>query len=240
LERKALAGDTEALRLLRQRARSKPRGGVEEVRGVGKKTGSGGPKPNGVHKNGNVVYELNDGGQVIATGDAIRVERRSESAMSLALELASVQFKAQSLEVEGSDAFQAGLARTAVEQAFGVRFTSAAMEAVREATAGASEQGSVAGAEAYNQARKALRAQRPNTGIAQHRRWTAADAGEGRYEGRRHFADGSEAVLISRGDAVLVHKASSAQAAKASTWTIGDTVSVDKRGRFMGSARRSR
>jgi hypothetical protein len=235
LERKGLAGDSEALGLLRQRARSRARGRADEVRGERARAGTSGLKPSGMRKSGDLLYELSDGGLVIASGDAIRVERRSESAMSLALELASDQFKGQRLDVDGSEAFRAGLARAAGEHAFGVRFASAAMEAVREASAA---DGPAAGADAYIRARNELRASRPNAGIAYHRRWNTMDAGEARYEGRRRFADGSEAVLLRRGEDMLVLDVSGAQAAKASAWAIGQTINIDTQGRILSGARR--
>jgi hypothetical protein len=237
LERKGLAGDSEALGLLRQRARSRARGRADEVRGERARAGTSGLKPSGMRKSGDLLYELSDGGLVIASGDAIRVERRSESALSLALELASDQFKGQRLAVDGSEAFRAGLARAAGEHAFGVRFASAAMEAVREASA-ADGAGIGAGADAYIRARNELRASRPNAGIAYHRRWNTMDAGEARYEGRRRFADGSEAVLLRRGEDMLVLDVSGAQAAKASAWAIGQTINIDGQGRILSGARR--
>jgi hypothetical protein len=235
LERKGLAGDSEALGLLRQRARARARGRADEVRGERARSGSSGLSPSGMRKDGDLLYELSDGGLVIASGDAIRVERRSESAMSLALELASDQFKGQRLDVDGSEAFQAGLARAAGEQDFGVRFTSVAMEAVREAS---TADRSAEGADAYIRARNELRARRPNAGIAYHRPWNTIDAGEARYEGRRRFADGSEALLLRRGEDMLVLELSGAQAAKASAWPVGQTINIDAQGRILSGGRR--
>jgi hypothetical protein len=64
------------------------------------------------------------------------------------------------------------------------------------------------------------------------------DAGEARYEGRRRFADGSEAVLLRRGEDMLVLDVSGAQAAKASAWAIGQTINIDTQGRILSGARR--
>ncbi len=64
------------------------------------------------------------------------------------------------------------------------------------------------------------------------------DAGEARYEGRRRFADGSEAVLLRRGEDMLVLDVSGAQAAKASAAPIGRTINIDTQGRILSGARR--
>jgi hypothetical protein len=111
------------------------------------------------------------------------------------------------------------------------------MEAVREAST-ADALGPGADVDAYILARNELRASRPNAGIACHRRWNTMDAGEARYEGRRRFAGGSEAVLLRRGEDMLVLDVSGAQAAKASALMIGQTINIDAQGRVLSSARR--
>jgi hypothetical protein len=66
-----------------------------------------------------------------------------------------------------------------------------------------------------------------------HRRWCKADAGAASYGGRRGMADGSEVVLLKRGDEMLVLPVTERVAAKASRWKVGQRVTVDARGRFV-------
>lgn len=65
-----------------------------------------------------------------------------------------------------------------------------------------------------------------------HRRWSKDDAGAATYGGRRGMADGSEVVLLKRGDEMLVLPVTERVAAKASKWKVGQRVVVDDRGRF--------
>lgn len=66
-----------------------------------------------------------------------------------------------------------------------------------------------------------------------HRRWNKDDAGAAVYSGRRGMADGSEVVLLKRGDEMLVLPVTERVAAKASKWKVGQRVTVDARGRFV-------
>lgn len=66
-----------------------------------------------------------------------------------------------------------------------------------------------------------------------HRRWSSDDAGTAVYGGRRGMADGSEVVLLKRGDEMLVLPVTERVAAKASRWKVGQPVTVDGRGRFV-------
>ena len=60
------------------------------------------------------------------------------------------------------------------------------------------------------------------------------DAGPAIYQGRRKMADGTEVLLLKRGDEMLVRPASANVVAKASRWRIGRQVTLDARGRFVG------
>ena len=75
--------------------------------------------------------------------------------------------------------------------------------------------------------------------IPEHRLWTTADVGEFAYAGRRAFPNGTEAVLLKRGDALYVKPSSDAQVAKASKWQRGRIVHLDVQGRFVGRERGS-
>jgi hypothetical protein len=73
--------------------------------------------------------------------------------------------------------------------------------------------------------------------VLPHRLWTPKDAGWAIYAGRRHFSDGSEGLLLRRNNEIQVLEVSSAQAAKASTWIVGQDVATDERGRFLDNER---
>ena len=73
--------------------------------------------------------------------------------------------------------------------------------------------------------------------IDYHRRWTPADAGNVTYQGRRRMEDGSEVLLLKRGDEMLVKPSSTRTVAKASKWKIGQSVQLDARDRFIDNSR---
>ena len=51
------------------------------------------------------------------------------------------------------------------------------------------------------------------------------------------MTDGSEVLLLKRGDEMLVKPAGPRVVAKASRWRIGASVTLDARGRFLGTGR---
>lgn len=70
------------------------------------------------------------------------------------------------------------------------------------------------------------------------RLWSPSDAGKVIYQGRRRMEDGSEVLLLKRGDEMLVKPSSARVVAKASKWRVGRAVQLDGRGRFIESKAR--
>ena len=73
--------------------------------------------------------------------------------------------------------------------------------------------------------------------IDYHRLWTPSDAGKAIYQGRRRMEDGSEVLLLKRGDEMLVKPSGPRVVAKASKWKLGQRVQLDARGRFIEGAK---
>lgn len=69
--------------------------------------------------------------------------------------------------------------------------------------------------------------------IDYHREWQSADAGKATYQGHRRMKDGSEVLLLKRGNEMLVKPSSPRVVAKATKWKLGSVVQVDGRGRFI-------
>ncbi|MCC8940506.1 conjugal transfer protein TraI, partial [Bradyrhizobium sp. Arg68] len=65
------------------------------------------------------------------------------------------------------------------------------------------------------------------------RLWQPGDAGAAVYQGRRRMEDGSEVLLLKRGDEMLVKPSSQRVVAMASKWKVGRSVELDARGRFI-------
>ena len=73
--------------------------------------------------------------------------------------------------------------------------------------------------------------------IDYNRLWTPADAGRATYQGRRRMEDGSEVLLLKRGDEMLVKPSGPRVVAKASRWRVGHVVTVNAQGRFIDNTK---
>lgn len=199
-----------------------------------------------VRPNGDVVYRVKDGGRVTCSSAEVRCDELTTGAAFLALSLASDRFPGQPLEIAGSAAFKSAVVQVAAISGFEVTFSDPDLEAARLAAAGpkskASEKEGASrkhqAAEDYVASRNALRSRVSD--VPEHRLWSSSDQGEFSYAGRRLFKDGTEAVLLSRDGLTFVKPVSDAQAAKASTWRVGQSVSVDSQGRFRADEGRGR
>lgn len=263
LARQAERGNVDALAVLRSRAEKeeKLRGDLltaehaERARAVIMQS----MKP-AARRDGVMTYRTADGGMVIDRKTHVQAQKATAGAALVALTLAAEKFAGQPLIVEGTDAFKRDVARLAGLHQIKVTFQGAGMEAVRQAaaaeaatptkpTSGAGEatpkaagKGPEKGAERPTDAVAAW-VEKRNTdrekisSINYHRKWEGRDAGAATYQGRRRMEDGSEVLLLQRGDEMLVKPASSAVAAKASKWKVGRAVQLDARGRFIDNTR---
>lgn len=73
--------------------------------------------------------------------------------------------------------------------------------------------------------------------IDYNRLWTDKDAGRATYQGRRRMEDGTEVLLLKRGDEMLVKPSTANVVAKASRWRVGKQVTVNARGRFIDTSK---
>lgn len=73
--------------------------------------------------------------------------------------------------------------------------------------------------------------------IDYHKLWQQSDAGRATYQGRRKMEDGSEVLLLKRGDEMLVKPSGPRVVAKASKFKLGQPVILDARGRFVDTSR---
>lgn len=195
-----------------------------------------------VGRDGAITYRVADGGRVTDQARQVRVDEVSIAASFLALSLAADRFGDRPLAVDGTDAFKAQIARLAAVEGMNVTFADPAMEAgrqrqAREHQARAPAAPAPGGQEpadpqlaAFIERRNATRERASD--ILPHRAWTPGDAGDATYRGRRQIGEGAEVLLFDRDAETLVKVVSPAQAARASTWRIGDTVQVDERGRL--------
>jgi hypothetical protein len=208
---------------------------------------------------GTLAYHTADGGLVLDRTTHVKAEKATAGAALVALTLAAERFDGQALAVQGTDQFRQDVARLAGVHRVQVVFTDQRLEAMRKAAtvpeqAAARPQRGRGVTTRPPQARQT--AQSGNAGEAvspaierwiasrnaqrgklsslpQHRLWTPQDAGRATYQGRRQLEDGSEVLLLERGEAMLVKPAGTRVVAKASRWSVGQAVTLDVRGRFI-------
>jgi hypothetical protein len=190
-------------------------------------------------RNGDLVYRLKDGGQITDTAGEIRCDAVSVHAAYMALAIAIEKFPGQPLEMFGSEEFKQSVIMVSSLPGWNLTFSDPQMERDRKSAVEAraiyrQEQGALQYIAGRNAAKDS------GIDVKPHRLWDAKDAGAGYFAGRRKFSDGAEAVLIEKNGEVLVKVASSAQMAKASTWSVGFYIETDRQGRFVTEAKQDR
>lgn len=241
LQREASHGDEHALAALRSQATSRSRladdiltaADVTVARHIIDRR-----HRSSARKNGDLVYDVQDGGRVTDRTAEVRMDQLSTGAAFLALSLAAARFDGQPLILEGTDAFKAAIVEVSTLPGFNVRFADPALEEARKVAGHAREamaRPTGGDAPSYVAERNLQRTRFAD--IPEHRLWTTADVGEFAYAGRRAFPNGTEAVLLKRGDTLYVKPSSDAQVAKASKWQRGRVVHLDGQGRFVSQSR---
>lgn len=263
LMRRAESGDTDALAVLRSRAEraERLRGDLLTAERADRARAAvmEAVKPT-ARKDGTMSYRTADGGVVLDRATHVQAERATAGAALVALSLAAERFAGQALDVRGSDQFRRDVARLAALHKIPVVFADPAMEALRQSEAQAltaqtprttperpqtppAEPGRPGAGQSrppesvspaileWIEKRNSDRAR--ISSINYNRLWTPADAGAAIYQGRRRMEDGSEVIVLARGNETLVKPAGPRVVAKASRWRVGQSVSLDARGRFI-------
>lgn len=200
-------------------------------------------------RDGVVSYRTADGGKVLDRKTHVQAEKQTTGAAFVALTLAAEKFTGQPLIVEGTDQFKHEVAHLAALHGIDVVFADPAMESQRKAVQEAKkpstkEEGKdepesaekpsnlvTSWIESRNKTREKI------SSLDYHRSWEKTDAGKATYQGKRTMKDGSEVLLLKRGNEMLVHPVSSNVAAKATKLRVGQTVQIDARGRLTNTSR---
>lgn len=183
-----------------------------------------------VRRDGAVAYRTGDGGLVLDRGENIEAAQTTTGAAMVALEIASQRFDGRALRINGSTEFRQEVAELAAVHGLGVRFEDEGLEGHRQQRSReiedkreAAHKHAVQGwIEGRNQTRAA------GADMLPHRQWTERDSGEAVYRGTRSMPDGSKALLLERGNEMLVRPAETALLQQAEGWTVGTKVAVGK------------
>jgi hypothetical protein len=162
--------------------------------------------------NGDLVYRLRDGGRVMDTKDGIRVEKTSHIAIALALSLDAARGHQGKIATTDPD-----FARQAIDVAardrLDVAFQDPEHERERVRLLAAYErQDAEIASRIFVGTQNAARAARPE--LAPHRLWTESDAGEAIVEKLLPLDEGAHALLLRKGDEILVKPVIAAETAR--------------------------
>ncbi|ECS2986241.1 hypothetical protein A3Y22_22475 [Salmonella enterica subsp. enterica serovar Reading] len=266
LARQAEQGNPDALDVLRSRAEreEKLRGDLLTAKNAdrAKAVLLKALKP-ATRRDGTVSYRTADGGMVIDRKSHVQAQKATTGAALIALTLAAEKFDGQPLIVEGTDQFKKEVAQLAAMHRLNVVFADPVMEQAKQQAAIAREAEQPKPAQ-RNQSRvdkapkeesraasatteppksvtdwieKRNKSRDKISSIDYHRVWQQTDAGRATYQGRRKMEDGTEVLLLKRGDEMLVKPAGPRVVAKASKFKVGQPVVLDARGRFVNTSR---
>jgi hypothetical protein len=232
LQDRAARGNPEALRALRSSGKPAARAAADFI--TARDTASARTvilqnlRPT-VRKNGDLAYQLGDGGVVTDEKERIRVDRLSYQEVLTALSLGEKRFKGQTLALDGTAAFKSQAADVAAALRLDVVFDDDDMEKDRLDLITNKAVPAPSKAVVDFVAEQSRIAQKRSDRYA-YRLWTAGDAGEAIYRGLRTI-DGHDALLLQRGSEMLVRPASADEVEQAKAWRAGAAI------HYSGSSR---
>ncbi len=232
LQDRAARGDVEALRALRSSGKPAARAAADFI--TARDTAAAQTiilqnlRPT-VRKNGDLAYQLGDGGVVTDEKERIRVDRLSYQAVLTALSLGEKRFRGRpwlSMEPHPSSARRRRWRPRcgSTSSSTTMRWRRIALNLIAQKTAPAPAKAVVDFVAAQNRI-----AQRLSSRYA-YRLWATGDAGEAIYRGLRTI-DGHHALLLQRGAEVLVRPASADEVEQAKAWRVDAAV------HYSGSSR---
>ena len=159
-----------------------------------------------VHRGGELSYTLSDGGAITDERRRIRIDKASYQATLVALTLGAERFRGQTLTIAGTGAFKREAVEVAAALNLKISFTDPLMEDERRQmvltkSGRLPSEALVAFVSDQNKLANTL------SSSYRYRPWSASDAGELVYYGRRTFRDGSAAILLRTASEILVKPA---------------------------------
>jgi hypothetical protein len=232
LQDRAARGDVEALRALRSSGKPAARAAADFI--TARDTAAAQTiilqnlRPT-VRKNGDLAYQLGDGGVVTDEKERIRIDRLSYQAVLTALSLGERRFRGQTLALDGTASFKRQAAEVAAALRLNIVFDDDEMEEDRlnliaQKTALEPTKAIIDFIAEQN------RIVQKQSGRYAYKLWATGDAGEAIYRGLRTI-DGHDVLLLQRGAEVLVRPASVDEIEQATAWRVGAAV------HYSGSSR---
>lgn len=249
---KAETGNTDAIEILRSRSdrEIKLRGDLLTVESAerAKNIVLKSLKPQ-VRKDGALTYRTIDGGLVIDRKTYIQSQKSTAGAALVTLEIASKKFIGQKLIVEGTQEFKNEIAKLAALHKFDLEFSDENMQKIYKNEINKrtddkrteKEKENISNINVYQRSivnqwiNKRNETRDKIETIEYNRLWTPDDVGNVIYKGRRKMIDGSEIILLKKGNEMLIKPVSERVAAKASKLKVGQPLKIDARGRITNN-----
>jgi cellobiose-specific phosphotransferase system component IIA len=193
-----------------------------------------------IRKNGDLVYQVQDGGSVTDEKQWVSVSTVTIGSTLLALTLATERFQNQPLDVQGSLDFKRQLVQLAAQHQMALTFKDKALEQERQhliqqgtmharGSSMVTDESIPPALQAYITQRNLVRERVQH--LKPHRAWSAQDKGTMIYQGRRTLTDGSEAILLETQDAMLVKPVQRPEDFKG--LSVGQRIQLDENGQWQ-------
>jgi hypothetical protein len=176
--------------------------------------------------NGDVVYALRDGGKVVDGSQGVTIERESRIAIALTLAIAAARSPDRKVDIASSaPERRQAMVEIAARDKMDLRFADAGDEQERVRLIGVFErEDAQLAATVFVAGRNAARSEQPD--VPAHRLWSDSDAGAATFEGLQPLGDGAHALLLRKGDEILVLPLTEAEASALPEHTAGESVEV--------------
>ena len=189
-----------------------------------------------IRERGQVDYQCADGGAVADEAARVRVGKTSYQAAFLALSLAAERFAGQALLIEGTEAFKRQAVQIAAALALPLTFSDSALEEERKELLIAKARPAPTPAFFQFIFEQNTIAHTQSAGYTT-RAFSPRDAGEALYCGLQTLKDGSQILLLRKGDVMLAKPATPEESAKAESLPKGSVLTLNCTGKIETRAR---
>ena len=187
-----------------------------------------------IRERGQVHYQCADGGAVADEAARVRVGKTSYQAAFLALSLAAGRFSGQALWIEGTEAFKSQAVQIAAALNLPLTFSQATLEEERKELLLTKAQGSPAFFQFIFEQNTIAHIQSAGYIV---RAFSPKDAGEALYFGLQTLKDGSQILLLRKGDIMLAKPATPEESTKAQSLGLGSVLTLNRAGKIEARSR---
>ncbi|MGC2630084.1 MAG: TraI/MobA(P) family conjugative relaxase, partial [Rhodomicrobium sp.] len=239
LERQALAGDMTALEALRRSKNPNAAAAIALLSAADPSHActillkDANPQ---IREGGHVHYKTADGGALTDEAARVRVDKTSYQAAFLALSLAAERFSGQALLIEGTEAFKHQATQIAAALNLCLIFSDPALEAERQELILGPGGGPPPSPAFFQFIFEHTMAHIQSPGFSV-RAFSPKDAGQALYHGLESLKDGTQILLLRKGDVMLAKPAAPDEAARVQALPKGAVLTLNRTGKIEARSR---